>query len=84
MVEMFLLKDGALNIRYNYANMTDLDVSKKPFEVPADIIGVDRYDLNPTGKLSDYVSITQADASSPLKIDVMNGKSTKVFSLNGF
>ena len=53
-VSMSLLKEGALNIRYTYANMTG--VTKAPFEVPAEIIDVDRKALHPTGKLSDYVT----------------------------
>ena len=81
-VSMSLLKEGALNIRYTYANMTG--VTKAPFEVPAEIIDVDRKALHPTAKLSDYVTLTQVNASSPLTIDVMNGNAVKVFTLNGF
>ena len=77
-----LLKAGTVNIKYTYSNMTG--VTKAPFEVPAAIIDVNRTDLHPTGKLSDFVTMTQADATSPLSIDIKNGNTTSVFTLNGF
>ena len=49
-----LLKDGALNIRYTMA-----DETKAPFEVPADIIDVNRTNLA-SGAISDYVKLTNS------------------------
>jgi hypothetical protein len=80
---MSLLAGGSVNIKYTYANTTG---TKAPFEVPSDIIDVDRSvaGLNQTGVLSDFVSCTQADPAGPLKCEVSNGKGAKRFSLNGF
>jgi hypothetical protein len=49
-----MLESGNLNIKWTYQNNTD---TKIPFEVPADIIGVDRSKLNTTGVLSDFIAV---------------------------
>lgn len=55
---------------------------KAPFEVPADIIDVNRTDLH-TGALSDYVSIT--NQTSGVEIKVMNeAGSNPIWTLKGF
>jgi hypothetical protein len=52
-MSLSLLKEGALNMRYTYNRPGSLP----PFEVPSDIIDVNRTHLS-SGVLSDYVKIT--------------------------
>lgn len=46
-----------LNVNWNYANQSDMP--RTPFEVPSEIINVDRTKLKAGAKLSDYVVLTQ-------------------------
>lgn len=46
-----LLNGGILNIYYTFAD----DNIKKPFEVPEDLVKVNRTNLMEGGKLSDYL-----------------------------
>ena len=46
-----LLSSGVVNIFYEFADVT----MERPFEVPHEIIDIDKEDLMIDGKLSDYL-----------------------------
>ena len=74
-----ILESGNLNIKWSYSDNTGVKV---PFEVPTDIIDVDRTKLKAAAVLSDYITPTQ-ETTGPLTLDVMNA-GTNVWSLSGF
>jgi hypothetical protein len=71
---------GTLNVHWTYADMTDVKI---PFEMPREIIDIDKTDINNSGVLSDFVVITQ-DATGPMTLEIRNGPTgTVVYTLNG-
>ena len=52
-----LLKNDIINFHWTYQNKS----GKVPFEVPNDLVNVNRSDLAKTGNLSDFVTIQTRD-----------------------
>jgi len=78
---MSLLKGNIVNIRWNYAN----EGSYSPFEVPENIVNVNRTDYSVDSTLADFVNITQ-DTEGPFTIEVKNvpGPTGEIiYTLNG-
>jgi hypothetical protein len=83
-MNLTILSSEIINLKWNYQNTTDPPV-KVPFEVPDDIISVDRSDLSKTLKLQDFVSITQPSEQSeePMTLVVKNQFGNDLWTLNG-
>lgn len=78
----FTLKDsGLLNIKWSYTAKPN--GTKTPFEVPQEIIDVDRTPSKDK-KLSDRVTITQDPTSGIVSVSVMDSNSMTAYTLNGF
>lgn len=78
-LNLTMLSNGAINLHWTYQNFTDV---KTPFEVPQDIIMLNRTVTNTTGILSDFVTITQA-VDQPMSLVVNSRNGSPVWTLNG-
>jgi len=67
-LKLSVLQNGMLNIHYTFKNFSD--GVKVPFEMPQEIIDVDRSHLSSYQNLSDWVIITN-DGLNPMKIEIL-------------
>lgn len=72
-MNLAILDSGILNIHWNYVDHGDFQV---PFEVPLDIVAVNKTKLHATYKLSDFVKINQPKGNGPITISIVNGTNT--------
>lgn len=66
-MSLSLLSSGIVNIFYDFA-----DEKVKTFEVPRDIIDINKTDLMKDGKLSDYVTLEYPTAALEIVIKYRN------------
>lgn len=81
-MDLSILKSGVINMKWTYQNLTDPEIIQAPFEVPTEIIDVDRTSLSETLKLVDFVTITQTDTGA-MTLVVKNQYGNNLYSLNG-
>ena len=77
-VEMKMLKTGALNVKWMYAD-SNMSGYTAPFEVPTDIVNTKRNETMNGAILSNYINVGDG-AQSPL-LSVKNSNSTVIYDL---
>lgn len=79
LMEFRVLESGVLNVKWNYNNSHE--ALREPFEVPKEIIDVDRTKLKVGAKVSDFVVLTQNAGNAIISI-VKQG--VKQWEIQGF
>jgi len=81
LMRLTVLDTGVVNIKWTY-DVLQPD-KKQPFEVPQDVIDVDRT-ASKDKKLSDYVTVLKDPATSAVTIKVLDANKAPAYTLNGF